>query len=178
MTNDMVHWAQVSPGVGEAPGVELLPARQLTPGSPPAMKERKIRHRPNNGRIKRTDRNPPLAEPPWDLLRELNVPLPHDLACLPYTPVNWRRGQTYILWRRAVLAMWGDICHLCKHDQANTADHLVPISVWPNQPYSPWLARSAHGVAGCPTCHVPCNSSRGNRALALEIGNYKPPVAL
>lgn len=185
MSNDMLSWSQVgSPhGVGETgedQGRIVVPQRLVFPGAP-----NKVRRRPNKGRIKRTDRNPPLAEPPWEMLRALNVPIPPGLECLPYTPRNWRSGGDYIRWAKQVFEMWGHTCHLCKHGEAYTADHLIPVSVWPNQPYSPYLARPAHGVRqpdkvteGCPTCGLKCNSSRGNRQLAIEVGQYQPRIAL
>lgn len=169
--------------VGDSNGGDLLRQAESPPTIPdPRLK--KVRRRPNNGRTKRTNRNPPLTEPPWDLLRELGIPLPPLLANLPHLPSNWRRGPYYAQWRIQVHAMWGDLCHICGHPEAHSADHLVPLSVWPNQPYEPMLARPAHGVIqpdgteGCPTCYVKCNSSRGNRQLANLIRNYKPTIQL
>lgn len=173
MSDDLVQYAQVSPGVGEPTGADLVELAQVAPVGPP----KKERHRPNNGRKKRTNRNP-LDEPPWDMLRALEYPVPPGLYCLPYTPLNWRRGPRYVAWRKGVHERYGYICHLCKHDNAHTADHLIPLSLWSNQPYNPQLARPAHGVEGCPTCGIKCNSSRGNRQLAIAIGNYQPPVSL
>lgn len=177
MSDDMVQWAQSPIGVGEGVDTGLTAYVEETMSAPPAY-ERKIRSRPNRGRIKRTNRTPGLSEPPWDMLREMGVPIPPNLQCLPYTPVNWRRGGLYLNWRKQVHARWGHTCHLCGHEGAYTADHLIPVSVWSNQPYDPGLARPAHGVEGCPTCKVPCNSSRGNKAIAKSIGQYKPPIAL
>lgn len=183
MAEDLVQWASPT-GVGDVPGGDLLRLGQSPPGTPiidPRTKP--VRRRPNNGRKKRTDRHP-LAEPPWEMLRALNIPLPPLLENLPYTPTNWRRGYPYLAWQRGVIEMWGTVCHLCGHEGAYSADHLIPLSVWSNQPYEPMLSRPAHGVKqpdggeGCPTCHVKCNSSRGNRALAIEIANYTPAITL
>lgn len=175
MSSDLLQWAQSSNGVGDgggqAPHVETLPPEQRA-----AMK--KSRSRPNNGRKKRTNRNPPLETPPWDMLRETGYTIPPDIECMGYTPTNWRRGPKYQIWRREVHAIWGYTCHLCGHGNANTADHLVPLSVWPNQPYDARLSRPAHGVQGCATCGIKCNSSRGNKELALEVGNYQPAIIL
>jgi hypothetical protein len=74
--------------------------------------------------------------------------------------------------------MWGTTCHLCGHEGAGDADHLVPLSVWGNQPYEPMLSRMAHGVAGCETCGLKCNSSRGNKAMAIHIGQYQGAIRL
>lgn len=62
--------------------------------------------------------------------------------------------------RAAMFAIYGDTCHICGHHGATTADHLVPISVWPDQPVDPHGMRPAHGVTGCPTCGRRCNSER------------------
>lgn len=182
MEDDLLQWAQGSPGVGES-GLDLL--RLVQPAPPPIDPRTKpVRRRPNRGRTKRTDRTPGLAHPPWDLLEATGFPVPRDIECLPYTPLNWRQGGYYLQWRKEVHARWGYTCHLCGHEDAHTADHLIPLSVWSNQPYDARLARPAHGVVqpdgseGCPTCYVKCNSSRGNRQLARQIANYQPPIAL
>jgi hypothetical protein len=176
MTNDMLRWVQTSYGVGGIRGADLLGEAQVRPPVPP--REKKVRHRPNNGRKKRTNRTPPLPEPPWEMLLATGYPIPRDIRCLSYVPTNWRRGTEYRVWRRRVHEMWGYRCHLCGHPNAHTADHLVPLSVWSNQPYDARLSRPAHGVEGCDTCGIKCNSSRGNRQLAIEIGHYTPPVVL
>lgn len=182
MSDDMLQWAQGSPRVGDG-GLDLLLLVQ--PAPPPIdPRTKKVRRRPNKGRTKRTDRTPGLLIPPWDLLEATGFPIPRDIECLPYSPPNWRDGPRWKLWRQQVHGMWGYTCHLCGHGEAYTADHLVPLSVWSNQPYDARLARPAHGVMqpdgtdGCPTCYVKCNSSRGNRQLARDIANYRPPIAL
>lgn len=180
MDTDLLYWAQDSPiGVGEAGGSDLTSLSRVAPPAIIDPRTKPSRSRPNRGRDRnKTNRNPPLAEPPWEMLRELGIPLPASIVNLPTPPSNWRRGVRYIEWRKAVLSRYGGICHLCGHKDANTADHLIPVSIWNNQPYEPMLARPAHGIEGCPTCHVKCNSSRGNRALATQIGQYQPPVAM
>ncbi len=179
---DLIQYAVSPIGVGDRPGLDLVSHTESSPGPTPELtvlrRPGKPRSRPNKGRVKRTDRTPPLAEPPLYIFRELGIPIPPLLRCLPHTPRNWRRGPGYLPWRKAVFAMWGTTCHLCGHAGANTADHIIPLSVWSNQPYDPRLARPAHGIDGCATCHIKCNSSRGNKQLAIEIRNYKPPIAL
>jgi hypothetical protein len=170
--NDLLQYAQALPGVGEAGGIDLVKTSRVVPPAP-----KPSRSRPNRGRKKRTNRSP-LATPPWELLEGTGYPIPRDIKCLSYTPVNWRRGPEWARWRKAVHEMWGYRCHLCGHPNAHTADHLVPLSLWSNQPYDARLSRPAHGIDGCPTCEVKCNSSRGNRQLAIDIGQYKPPIAL
>ena len=176
MTDDLLQYAQVVPiGVGTPKVPELL--GMATPAPPIDPRTKPVRHRPNRGR-KRRYIGPLLAEPPWDMLRATGYPLPPTIQCMDRVPPMWRRGPQYVQWRIQVKEMWGTTCHLCGHDQAFTSDHLVPLSVWGNQPYDPALSRPAHGIEGCPTCHVKCNSSRGNRRLAIQIANYKPAIEL
>jgi hypothetical protein len=70
-----------------------------------------------------------------------------------------------------MFAIYGRICHLCGHDGATDADHLVAISIDSTQPVDPYLMRPAHGVRGCPTCGRKCNQQRGNKVLT---GFYRP----
>lgn len=181
MTDDMLQWAQPSGvrsplGVGEGSGADLV-AGASPPPTLPDPRLKKPRHRPNNGR-KRKYIGPCLSEPPWDLLRATGYPVPQYLECLPAVPAQWRAGHKAIQWKARVRAMWGTTCHLCGHGEAYTADHLVPLSLWGNQPHMAELSRPAHGVEGCPTCKVKCNSSRGNKEFARQIGRYKPPLEL
>ena len=69
--------------------------------------------------------------------------------------------------RAQMFAMYGDLCHLCGHPGADSADHLVPISVAPHQPVSPHGMRPAHGRP-CPTCGRRCNAERGTSELLVE----------
>lgn len=179
MTDDLLQWAGSS-GVGDGgqdPTTNLVQFAEILP--PPEVRAamKKSRSRPNRGR-KRRYIGPLLETPPWDILRETGYPIPPDVKCISYVPSCWRRGPEYVVWRARVHAMWGTTCHLCKHDGAHTADHLVPLSKWGNQPYDPRLSRPAHGIEGCPVCGIKCNSSRGNRALAKEVGSYQPPIAM
>lgn len=79
---------------------------------------------------------------------------------------GWHSGPRYQKWKRQVLALWGDTCHLCGHAGAGDADLLIPISIQPNQGYDPERARPAHGVLSrCLVCNKACNQSRGNELL-------------
>jgi hypothetical protein len=169
MTDDLLRYADIQ----TEPNLLALAA----PAPPPPAPKNAGRHRPNRGR-KRRYIGPYLAEPPWDMLRTLGIPLPPTLTPLPHVPPMWRRGKWYEAWRRAVRERWGTVCHLCGHEGADSADHLVPLSVWGNQPYDPALSRMAHGIGGCPTCKLKCNSSRGNKAMAIHISQYKPVIEL
>ncbi|PZG47479.1 hypothetical protein C1I98_13325 [Spongiactinospora gelatinilytica] len=52
------------------------------------------------------------------------------------------------------------MCWICGHDGADTADHVIPLSLG-GDPLAPENLRPAHGVRGCRTCGRKCNSSRG-----------------
>lgn len=71
-----------------------------------------------------------------------------------------RRAQAFT---RLVLHTYGDVCHLCRHRGADSADHLIPRSLG-----GAWWdlanARPAHHRP-CPTCGVRCNNRRNNRPL-------------
>lgn len=176
MTSDLLGWAQSSHGVGDQGGQDLIPREVLpTPQERAAMK--KSRSRPNRGR-KRRYIGPFLETPPWDILHATGYPIPPDLKILNRVPPQWRAGPKSRAWRVEVRAMWGTKCHLCGHEGAYTADHLVPLSLWGNQPYDARISRPAHGIEGCATCGIKCNSSRGNRELAIEVRNYQPAIAV
>lgn len=63
--------------------------------------------------------------------------------------------------------MYGYVCHLCGHDGAGEADHLISLKDWPDQPVDPTLWRPAHGANyPCPTCGRKCNQERGTKPLS------------
>lgn len=64
-----------------------------------------------------------------------------------------------------MFAMYGRVCHICGHDGATDADLLVPRSIAPHQPLTPYAFRPSHGVRGCPTCGRKCNQERGAKPL-------------
>ncbi len=182
MDDDLLQWAaspagrvEAFPGVGVAPGADLVQMAEIRP-----ISVGKPRSRPNRGR-KRRFIGPFLTAPPLEVVRDVEqagYPVPADLAHLPRVPPCWRRGPAYVAWREATFAMWGYRCHLCNHPNAHTVDHLIPLAKWGNQPYDARLSRPAHGIEGCDECGLKCNSSRGHRELAKQIGQYKPPIAL
>jgi hypothetical protein len=103
------------------------------------------------------------------------------------TPGDPRHGYAY---RLAVALMWirweeagnGTMCHICGHQGATEADHLVTVAEDPNQAHHWTTMRPSHGVnprAGHPgPCHHPdclainngkpraCNQGRGKGSLA------------
>lgn len=63
------------------------------------------------------------------------------------------------------LELYGTRCHLCGHDGADSADHLVPRVQAPERTFDITNLRPAHHRP-CPTCRIRCNGARGVRALA------------
>lgn len=79
---------------------------------------------------------------------------------------------------RAILLSYSDLCWLCGHHGATTADHIIPAKLWPRDVFGrnlpgfdelPNLA-PAHGSMGntgavnrCETCGLACNQVRGAR---------------
>jgi hypothetical protein len=58
--------------------------------------------------------------------------------------------------------MWGTICHICGHDGATQADHLIDARGDVDLFFNPELLRPAHGGRRkCPVCGIACNQSRG-----------------
>lgn len=75
-----------------------------------------------------------------------------------------------------MFAMYGRVCHLCGHDGAGEADHLVPLATNSTQPLDPRTMRPAHGIKSrCPHCpgQPACNQVRGNRPLETT---FKPKL--
>lgn len=77
-----------------------------------------------------------------------------------YTRGTNRTGRPWERVKARVLR-GSTVCHLCGHDGADTADHIIPVSHG-GQVYAVNNLRPAHH-APCPTCRVPCNRYRGNR---------------
>lgn len=65
------------------------------------------------------------------------------------------------------LAVYGERCHLCGHDGADSADHVVPRAVAPELTWQLDNLRPAHH-APCPSCGIRCNSARGARPLTAR----------
>ncbi len=80
---------------------------------------------------------------------------------------------------RAILLSASDLCALCLHPGARTADHKIPDRLWPRdargkrRPGFDELGnlQPAHGTMGggrsrvhnrCPTCGKLCNQSKGD----------------
>lgn len=77
-----------------------------------------------------------------------------------------RGGRPFARAKARMHELYGYTCHLCGHDGAGEADHLTPISVWPDQPIDPELMRPAHGANyPCPSCGRKCNTERGAKPL-------------
>lgn len=67
-------------------------------------------------------------------------------------------------YRRALreIQATGSCCVLCGHGGSDSIHHLAPTSLYPDLAADPANWVPAHGVAGCPTCHVRCNQVQGN----------------
>ncbi len=78
-----------------------------------------------------------------------------------------RGGRPNARAKQKMHELYGYVCHLCGHDGAGESDHLIPVSVWPDQPVTAELRRPAHGVNyPCPTCGRRCNQERGAKPLS------------
>jgi hypothetical protein len=75
-----------------------------------------------------------------------------------------RTGGAYRTARERMFALYGDVCHICGHAGADSADHLIPLAADPRQLTDATLMRPAHHNA-CPTCGVRCNGKRGAKPM-------------
>ncbi len=83
-----------------------------------------------------------------------------------------RRAQR---WVAAVLAEHGDLCHLCHHPGAESADHIVTRAELVERGelyrlYELGNGRPVHHKR-CPVCSVACNTRRKSQPLTTA-----PPV--
>ncbi len=80
---------------------------------------------------------------------------------------------------RAIVLARSDVCGICGHSGARTADHIIPDTLWPRGPDGRRLPgfdavdnlQPAHGSMGsgrtrvhnrCSTCGRLCNQSKGD----------------
>lgn len=70
-------------------------------------------------------------------------------------PEKWggRRAQAYVI---ETLLRYGSVCWLCGLPGANSADHIIPIS----------LGGAVYDLDNLGPSHRKCNYARGNRAAA------------
>lgn len=83
---------------------------------------------------------------------------------------------------RAALLAYDNLCWLCHHPGAKTADHIISAKDWPKDRFGKPMPgfnaltnlAPAHGTMGnktsgtlnrCPTCRRLCNQSRGARPV-------------
>ncbi|MFJ8081975.1 HNH endonuclease [Streptomyces sp. NPDC096205] len=78
-----------------------------------------------------------------------------------------RSELTSYEWRqlRARTLAASDVCIVCGHGAADTADHIQPVSKGGAR-LDPDNVAPIHGVHGCPVCLRKCNSEKGDRPLA------------
>lgn len=87
---------------------------------------------------------------------------------------KWMHSGPYLEAKRICLEVNDYICHLCKHDGADTADYITPVSTKPDQDRAdPYNKMPAHGVKGCPTCGKKCNPSRGNKPVPTPLNTSR-----
>lgn len=89
-----------------------------------------------------------------------------------------RTGNRRYLRNRAKMLAENNVCGICGHSGALTADHIIPAKLWPRDECGKLLPgldeltnlRPAHGSMGagrarlinrCVTCGRLCNQSRG-----------------
>lgn len=70
----------------------------------------------------------------------------------------WQRVKARIIRRDA------GICHLCGQPGADTADHLLPVS----------LGGSLYDPANLAAAHIACNRQRGNRPVDVARSELRP----
>ena len=74
-------------------------------------------------------------------------------------------GRKVYAFTALVLATYGTDCHLCERPGADSVDHIIPVSIDPNQEWALANARPAHRS---------CNYSRG--AMSLDEWFAKHPL--
>jgi hypothetical protein len=98
-----------------------------------------------------------------------------------------RAGMADATYRRnrADMLARDDLCWLCRHPGAKTADHVISAKWWPRDRWGRLLPglddianlRPAHGTMGpgygrlnrCPTCGRLCNQKRGARRAPSSV---------
>jgi hypothetical protein len=93
-------------------------------------------------------------------------------------PNRHRGGRPFRRAKAQMHALYGYVCVHCGHGGAGEADHVVPLSIDPNQPVDPTLMRPSHGSNyPCPVCPGlgpkgrACNQERGVRDMGAM---FKP----
>ena len=69
---------------------------------------------------------------------------------------------------RARVLAESDVCIVCGHGGADSADHVHPVSKGGAR-VDPDNLAPIHGVKGCPVCLRKCNSEKGDRPLAAVV---------
>jgi hypothetical protein len=106
-----------------------------------------------------------------------------------------RSGTTEFQRNRLLILASSDVCGLCGHRGARTADHVIPKPLWPKDAAGRMLPgfdgvrnlQPAHGSMGsdrtrkaqhnrCPTCGELCNQSKGaQRTRVRTTRNWYAP---
>jgi 5-methylcytosine-specific restriction endonuclease McrA len=68
-----------------------------------------------------------------------------------------RTGRPWQRVKRRIIRRDGGMCHLCNQPGADTADHLVPVS----------LGGALYDAGNLKAAHQTCNRIRGNRPIEV-----------
>jgi 5-methylcytosine-specific restriction endonuclease McrA len=80
-----------------------------------------------------------------------------------YGRITGRRWQAFVAH---VLTVKGTVCHLCRTDGADSADHITPISKGGHQ----------FALDNAAPAHLACNKARGNLDLADWFARHPIPT--
>lgn len=73
-------------------------------------------------------------------------------------------GHKWRVLKAQVLVEENYICHLCHQPGADSADHVIPVSIRPDLEMERWNLRAVHHNAG-----PRCNRKRGDRPLPAAV---------
>jgi hypothetical protein len=96
-------------------------------------------------------------------------------------------GHRWHIFKKLIIATYGDTCWICGHGGARQGDHVIPVTERPDLAWDIRNCRPAHGAPGnkCPTCLQNCNQLKGGysverarRIIAERMVAAHSPAAL
>lgn len=75
-----------------------------------------------------------------------------------------RKHTRAIRRRNAAVLAASTICHLCGHDGADAADHVIPLARGGSDTRD--NLKPAHHFEPCPTCGIKCNRVKSDKLVA------------